>query len=59
MTLGGGAGLTPGVPPQIKNLHLDFTFQSLEVKFENLLGGGSIESVIETVINDLGLNWRA
>jgi hypothetical protein len=43
-----------GVPPQIRDLHLDFTFQSLEVKFENLLGGGSLETVIETAINELG-----
>ena len=54
VTLGGGAGLVMGVPPQIRNLHLDFTFQSLEVKFENLLGGGSLEALIETVINELG-----
>lgn len=54
--MGGGAGLTPGIPPQIKNLHLNFTFQSLEVKFENLMGGGSIEAVVETVINELGMN---
>ena len=43
-----------GVPPQIRDLHLDFTFQSLEVKFDNLLGGGSLEALIETVINELG-----
>lgn len=43
-----------GVPPQIHNLHLDFTFQRLEVKFDNLLGGGSLETLIETVINELG-----
>lgn len=54
MSLGGGAGLSMGVPPQIRDLHLDFTFQSLEVNFENLLGGGSLEELIETVINELG-----
>ncbi|XP_046650542.1 uncharacterized protein LOC124341645 [Daphnia pulicaria] len=53
VSLGGGAGLSMGVPPQIRDLHLDFTFQSLEVKFENLLGGGSLETVIETAINEL------
>ncbi|EFX72600.1 hypothetical protein DAPPUDRAFT_308200 [Daphnia pulex] len=53
VSLGGGAGLSVGVPPQIRDLHLDFTFQSLEVKFENLLGGGSLETVIETAINAL------
>lgn len=56
VTLGGGAGLSMGVPPQIKDLHLDFTFQTLEVKFENLLGGGSLETLIETVINELGID---
>lgn len=45
-----------GVPPQIKNLHLDFTFETLEVKFENLLGGGSLETLVETVINELGID---
>lgn len=54
VSLGGGAGLSMGVPPQIRDLHLDFTFQSLEVNFENLLGGGSLEELIETVINELG-----
>jgi hypothetical protein len=54
VSLGGGAGLSMGVPPQIRDLHLDFTFQSLEVKFDNLLGGGSLEALIETVINELG-----
>lgn len=53
VSLGGGAGLSMGVPPQIRDLHLDFTFQSLEVNFENLLGGGSLEELIETVINEL------
>ena len=54
VSLGGGAGLSMGVPPQIHDLYLDFTFQSLEVNFENLLGGGSLEALIETVINELG-----
>ncbi|KAI9554429.1 hypothetical protein GHT06_019701 [Daphnia sinensis] len=53
VSLGGGAGLSMGVPPQIRDLHLDFTFQALEVNFENLLGGGSLEELIETVINEL------
>ncbi|XP_057375343.1 uncharacterized protein LOC130696271 [Daphnia carinata] len=53
VSLGGGAGLSMGVPPQIRDLHLDFTFQSLQVNFENLLGGGSLETLIETVINEL------
>ncbi len=44
-----------GVPPQMKNLHLDLTFQALEVKFENLMGGGSIGAVMETAINGLGV----
>lgn len=44
-----------GVLPQIKNLHLDFTFQALEVKFENLMGGGSIEAVMETATTELGV----
>lgn len=47
-----------GVPPQIRDLHLDFTFQSLEVNFENLLGGGSLETVIETAMNELGKNIK-
>lgn len=51
VSLGGGAKLDLGVPPQIENLQLDFTFESLTVLFENLLGGGSLEALIETTIN--------
>lgn len=54
VSLGGGAKLDLGVPPQIQDLHLDFTFESLTVLFENLLGGGSLETLIETTINLLG-----
>lgn len=53
--MGGGAKLNLGLTPQIENLHLDFTFESLTVLFENLLGGGSLEALIETTVNLLGI----
>jgi len=51
-TIGGGAGLSLS-PPGIKNLYLDFTFESMEVKFENLLGGGLMQQAVETAVNQL------
>jgi len=52
-TIGGGAKLDL-MRPGIEDLFLNFSFESIEVHFENLLGGGSMQSAVETTINLLG-----